>query len=112
MQETMYCLQLERLPGFRGDSHHGKQALRRRDTKEAVVRAFRMLWKAGLLHGDIAARNILVADGSASIVDLGRASVRSQTDDSDLRDEIVKVHKMCGLCLDETVVAAIVAAVQ
>ena len=52
-------------------------AAARRELLEAVARLVRQLHDAGLHHADLNARNILiVADGSAMIIDLDRAELR------------------------------------
>ena len=71
----MPALVLTRAPG------HAFDELSKADQEQAapaVWRAFRRLWSAGLVHGDVAGRNIMVDmrdDGSVdvTIIDLGCA---------------------------------------
>lgn len=40
----------------------------------SVQAAFRKLWQYGLIHGDVAWRNVAMSGGTAKIIDLGNAT--------------------------------------
>jgi RIO-like serine/threonine protein kinase len=64
-------LVMERVPGR--DCREMKPADFRR-LKERALAAFERLWEAGFVHGDVAPRNIMLAnDGSVRLVDMGMA---------------------------------------
>jgi predicted unusual protein kinase regulating ubiquinone biosynthesis (AarF/ABC1/UbiB family) len=69
MQKRLLGLVMERVPGR--DCRDLEPADVRR-LKERAVAAFERLWEAGFVHGDVAPRNIMLAnDGSVRLVDMG-----------------------------------------
>jgi tRNA A-37 threonylcarbamoyl transferase component Bud32 len=69
VQKRLLGLVMERVPGR--DCRDMKPADFRR-LKERAVAALERLWEAGFVHGDVAPRNIMLAnDGSVRLVDMG-----------------------------------------
>jgi serine/threonine protein kinase len=69
LQKRLLGVVMERVPGR--DCRDMFPADFRR-LKERAVAAFDRLWEAGFVHGDVALRNIMLAnDGSVRLVDMG-----------------------------------------
>lgn len=94
MQTALVALQLAHV---RGRQCSRELVTRTAGAAAAIWSAFEQLWQAGVLHGDVAGRNVLWSPaGHATIIDLGLARRRADVDKRDFAAEVADVARLCG----------------
>jgi tRNA A-37 threonylcarbamoyl transferase component Bud32 len=94
-------LNVIKMEGISGRVCSGLKSCELRDRQFAIWEAFGKLWKQGILHGDVAPRNVIVEEcGSVRIIDLGLACRIDDSPRSVRLEEKRLVESMCGPCPD------------
>lgn len=95
--QTLNVLHMECAPGRVCSSLSRQQCV---DAAGPIWRAFRKLWDAGILHMDVAARNVIL-DGSGEktqvkVIDLGHARRSCECTTAMWAQERLNVVELCG----------------